>query len=88
MKTVQVTIRRQPWGNAALFFRNSNSRAEWLECYDPNEGHTEVSEAFYRRCKPLPIDASARAIAEYWESIGHDRCEVKIVQRLTRGGAA
>lgn len=88
MKTVHVTIRRQPWGVAALFFRNRNNRAEWLECYDPFEGHSEVSETFYRKCKPLPIDASAKAIAEHWERIGPDRCEVKIVQRLPRGVSA
>ena len=84
MKTHNVTIRRNPHGVAELFFYNANPREYWLECYNPFEGHTEVSESYMLQCKPLPVDMSARAIAEHWERIGPDRASVRILNRLPR----
>lgn len=88
-----VSIRRdRQTGRPVLFFWNSNPRGHWLECFDRAEGHSECSRAYMlRRCLPLgPHDSDGAELAEFWESIGPDRAEFRIMARLPRprGGCA
>lgn len=85
MKATRVTIRREKQtGHLALFFRNTNGRASWIECFTMAEGHNEVSRAYMQtRCSPVdPVDPDAVRLAAYWESIGPDRTVYTIGRRL------
>jgi hypothetical protein len=85
MNPIRVTIRREKdTGQLALFFRNSNGRGNWIECFTRREGHNEVSrEYMQRRCTPVdPTDPEAVRLARFWESIGPDRHLVTIARRL------
>lgn len=87
MTRIDVSIRRdRGTGRPVLFFHNQNPRGYWLECFDRAEGHNKCSrEYMQRKCAPLgPHDSDGAALAEFWESIGPDRWDVRIVARLQR----
>ena len=83
---MKATIRRnRETGRPELFFYNSNPRGMWLECFDRNEGHSEVSIEYMRKCAPVDLASlEARELREHWERIGPDRWPVDLVQRLPR----
>ena len=87
MASLPVSIRRdKQTGRAVLFFWNSNPRGHWLECFDRTEGHNKCSREYMQhQCLPLgPHDSDGAELAEFWESIGPDRTDVRIVARLQR----
>lgn len=81
---MKATIRRnRETQRLELFFYNSNPRRVWLECFDRNEGHSEVSIEYMRKCEPVDVASlEARELRDDWERIGPDRWPVDIVQRL------
>lgn len=85
MKTTRIVIRREKeTGHLALFFRNTNGRANWIECFTRAEGHNEVSRDYMQRqCTPVdPTHPDAVRLAQFWESIGPDRTVYIIGRRL------
>lgn len=55
LKSTPVQIRRDRETKLpVLFFRNSNTRGQrWLECFDMQDGHSEVDDAYRLRCEKL-----------------------------------
>ena len=85
MKTTRITVRREiDTGQLALFFRNKNTHASWLECFTRAEGHSEATRDYMlRRCTPVdPTGPDAVRLAAFWESIGPERTVYKLVRRL------
>jgi hypothetical protein len=56
MKTETVVIRRdRETGRLVLFFvnRSHSPHQWWIECFDPEEGHSECSIDYMRACQPI-----------------------------------
>lgn len=92
MQTINVVIRRHlTTGELELFFANDFGKqfprnpSWWIECFNPNEGHSEVSRHYMtQQCgKPLPADdPQAIKLARTWGNYGPDKYRTRIVKAL------
>lgn len=74
MKTTPVQIRRDRETKLpVLFFRNSNTRGHrWLECFDMQDGHSEVDDAYRLRCEKLDarkLPEDALKLLQHWNNL-------------------
>ena len=79
-----VRLMRNREGQLELVFINTapSRREWWLDAYTLAEQHNQISKAYLRTLRPVPVEGEALELLRHWQALP-PAGEVRVVRRFT-----